>query len=286
MDELLEDDVIRQALDSIGDEMPEEVIYRANKYVATITLNRPEAKNAMNTQINAGLTLSMKRILATPTLRIVFLTGNGPMFCAGGDPKSFQAASAMANEDNAKDAISMARFMRVLSSLPLMVCCLLNGSAMGGGVGLVSCCDYVIAKKSAFIALTEVKLGVIPATISPYVIAKIGTAKARWLFMTGQSLRADEAMKMGLVNELCDTAEDMRKAAEKLMKTMRTAAPQAVAAAKNLLLNIAGKEMGDELRDYTAGLERPCKGQEAIELMSALQARTRAPWHVLKFQMP
>ena len=125
--------------------------------------------------LHCGLILCIARVKLLPKLRVVFLTGNGAMFCAGGDPKAFQhaAAQAVAGEDgNDASALEFAQLLHDMHTLPLYLVCLCNGTAMGGGVGLLSVCDYVIARKTASFALSEVKLGVIPATISPYVVAR------------------------------------------------------------------------------------------------------------------
>lgn len=199
-------------------DMPPECLWRTNadKTVCVVTLNRPEAKNAMNDGITNGLMLACKRVKATPSMRVCFITGNGAMFCAGGDPKSFQDAQKAGKaaeaaqkggmgggeDQNAAGAMVFANFLKDLNDLPVYTVALANGSAMGGGFGLLCCCDMVIARKTAFFALSEVKLGVIPATISPYVVAKIGPSNARRLFMTGETVNSDKGKEIGLVQEV------------------------------------------------------------------------------------
>jgi len=271
-------------------EMPPEVVWTANDYVGVITLNRPKDKNALNDAVSLGIAICIKKILASKTLRVVFFTGNGAMFCAGGDPKAFQAAAAAAakaketgaaeaDNDNDKSAMAFAKMLEALNSLPVYLVGLVNGSAMGGGVGLVSVCDYVVARKSAFFALSEVKLGVIPATISPYVIAKIGAGAARKTFMTGDTMKVDEAVKVGLVNEIVETPDEMKKVAERILTVMKLSAPGAAAAAKSLILNVVNKPITEELMAYTANqLAMVRVTEECASGMIAVQAGKKPPW--------
>jgi len=258
-----------------------------DKTVAVITLNRPAAKNAMDDKIDYGLKLAIMRVKCSPSLRVVFLTGNGAMFCAGGDPKSFQAAAASANtgvapdgsNDNDKSALAFALMLEDLNNLPVYLVALANGSAMGGGFGLLCCCDCVIARKSCFFALSEVKLGVIPATISPYVVAKIGPSNARRLFMTGEAITVDKAVASGLVQEVVDTPEDLVKSAQKICDLMLLAAPGAAAAAKKLVRNVQYRPITEELMQYTASeLASVRVTEECKNGMAAVQASKKPPW--------
>ena len=276
-------------MDPFAVEMPKEVILKLNddKTVAVITLNRPDAKNAMDDKITVGMILAVQRIKLMPSVRVTFLTGNGAMFCAGGDPKAFQAAQAAGKaaeasgtaDQNSKGANDFAGFLKDLNDLPCYLVGLANGSAMGGGFGLLCCCDCVIARKTAFFALSEVKLGVIPATISPYVVAKIGPANARRLFMTGETVNVDKAKEIGLVQEVVDTPEALAKEAQKICDVMLLAAPGAVAAAKKLVTNVQYKPITPELQAYTAEqLAMVRMSEESTGGMIAVQAGKKAPW--------
>jgi methylglutaconyl-CoA hydratase len=277
--------------------MPEECGWRMNaeKTVAVITLNRPAAKNAIDDKLTAGLELSIRRVLATKSLRVVFLTGNGAMFCAGGDPKSFQAAKAAADAAKATGAPSMndasagefANLLHALNSLPVYVVGLANGSAMGGGFGFLCCCDTVIARRGCFFALSEVKLGVIPATISPYVVAKIGPSNARRLFMTGETLNVDKAVAIGLVQEVVDTIPALAQEAQKVCEVMKLAAPGAVAAAKALVRNVQYQPITAELQAYTAKqLAEVRSSDESVGGMAAVQAGQKPPWAASPLTFP
>lgn len=284
-------------VDPFSMEMPKEVKWQMNenKTVAIITLNRPDAKNAMDQGINEGLMLSVLRVKATTTLRVVFLTGAGAMFCAGGDPKGFQqaaaagkaAAAAGTADGNSGSANAFADLLYDLNSLPCYVVALANGSAMGGGFGLLCCCDCVIARKTAYFALSEVKLGVIPATISPYVVAKIGPSNARRLFMTGETINVDKALANGLVQEVVDSQDALLKKAQEICNTMVLAAPGAVAAAKALVRGVQYKVITPELQSYTADqLAKVRMTDECDGGMKAVQAGAKPPWALEKIDMP
>ena len=202
-------------------DMPKELQWRMNqeKTVAVMTMNRPNERNAIDDNISTGLMLAIKRIKATPSLRVVFWTGNGAMFCAGGDPKGFQKAQELGKKAagtgeadlNSEGAGQFATMLKDLDALPVYLVALAQGSAMGGGFGFLSVCDCVIARKAAFFALSEVKLGVIPATISPYVVGKIGASNSRRLFMTGETINAEKAKEIGLVQEVRPSARSLAR---------------------------------------------------------------------------
>ena len=282
--------------------MPNEFLWKMNtaKTVAVATLNRPDAKNAMDDTINAGLWLMVKRVRATPSLRVLYLTGSGAMFCAGGDPKSFQKTAAMVEErkkaaaegrpavlEPSKKGEEFADLLAAINSLPVYVVGLANGSAMGGGFGLLSLCDCVIARKTAFFALSEVKLGVIPATISPYVVAKIGPSHARRLFMTGETISAEKAKEIGLVQEVVSTPEELTKEAQRILELMQACAPGAVASAKELVRTVQYKPITEELMAHTqAELIRVSCSDEAAGGMAAVQQGKKAPWTTTQMYLP
>jgi len=275
--------------------MPPEVKYKTNGSVVMITLNRPDAKNAIDAGMTEGLMIAIERIKATPSIRIVFLTGAGPMFCAGGDPKGFQAAAKMAEdaktsggEDmNKSSSMDFAHMLRDLANLDAYVVGLANGTAMGGGFGLLSCCDCVVAKKTAMFALSEVKLGVIPATISPYVVEKIGVANSRRLFMTGEAITSEQATKINLVQVLVDDEKGLETEAKRICKVMTLAAPEAVKASKRLVQSVKNKVIDETVMAYTAGqLAMVRAGEEAVSGMAAVQAGTKPVWASKELTLP
>ena len=173
------------------------------------------------------------------------------------------------------------------NALPCLVVGLANGSAMGGGFGLLCLCDTVVARKNCFFALSEVKLGVIPATISPYVVAKIGPSNARRLFMTGETIAADKAKEMGLVQEIVETPEELMKSAQKLCDLMVATAPGAVASAKELVRNVQYKVITPELMEMTQNeLTRVSCSEECAGGMAAVQQGKKAPWTTVDLSIP
>ena len=217
------------------------------------------------------------------------------MFCAGGDPKTFQeaqqqgkAASGAGGADkNAEGAQKFAQFLDALNSLPCYVVGLANGSAMGGGFGLLCCCDCVYARKTSFFALSEVKLGVIPATISPYVVARIGPANARRMFMTGETINAEKAMQIGLVQEVFATPEELIKKAQDVCDVLTAAAPGAVRASKSLVANVQYKPITADLQAYTAEqLAQVRMSDESTAGMLAVQTGKKPPWNLTPMKFP
>jgi len=252
-----------------GDEF---VRFEFGKGVAQVTLTRPQENNCLS----AGMTIALGQIVDTLTvrtdIRLVFLCAEGRNFCAGGDPKGFQAAAAMTDADNLESAVHFAKFLHGMQTLPQFVVALVNGSCYGGGFGLVSVCDMVIAVKSARFTLSEVKLGVIPATISPYVVAKIGISNAKRLFCTAEAPQAILAKEYGLVNEVVDNATEFDSWKKKLMTQLQACAPNAVAASKRLVMGVANQAITEDLMRYTAGeLAKVRSTDEAKAGMIAIQ---------------
>jgi 1,4-dihydroxy-2-naphthoyl-CoA synthase len=167
--------------------------------IAYLTLNAPERKNSLNFDVQDAFQDACMELQTRKDIRVVVLKAEGSMFCSGGDPKWFQDCAKLPDEENNKGSMQFAKFLYMFQTLPQLTIAMVQGHAMGGGVGLASICDVVIAIKNAQFVLSEVRLGVIPATISPYVVAKIGVANAKRLFCTAENLKAEEARQMGLV---------------------------------------------------------------------------------------
>jgi methylglutaconyl-CoA hydratase len=195
--------------------------------------------------------------------------------------------SSAAVDENSTGASAFAKQLFELNSLPCFLVGLANGSALGGGFGYLCCCDCVIARKSSFFALSEVKLGVIPATISPYVVAKIGPSNARRIFMTGEAFDVEKASHMGLVQDVANSAEELARKAQALCDTMTFAAPQAAAAAKRLVRHVQFVPITQALMDFTAEeLARVRMTEESREGMAAIQAGSKPPWASRTLRFP
>ena len=273
--------------------------------IAYCTLNRPDANNAMNEGLGSGLHDACRILAQRLDVRVVVFTGNGRMFCAGGDPKAFQAAQRQAGaigaegfgpqgpspgpviansgrmliEGNKMSASGFARDMYAMATLPQFTICCMNGSAMGGGFGLVCACDYVIATKQAHATLSEVKLGVIPAVISPHVSRTIGTANCKRLFCTAENANMQTAMEIGLVHKIVDHPRDFAAAVREVAQKIQALAPGAVGATKQVLLDCLNQPMSNSLIEYTAKeYLRVRRGKECEEGMEAYKNKQRPSW--------
>src|SRR5262249_62204174 len=165
--------------------------------VVRVTLNRPEVRNAFNEELIAELTTWAESVKVDGSARVAVLAGAGRMFCAGADLAWMSKMVAYSHEENVRDARAMARMFEALDRLPIPLIGRVHGAALGGGVGLAAVCDVVVAAEDAIFGFTEVKLGILPAVISPYAIAKIGRSPARGLFLTGARVSAERAMAVG-----------------------------------------------------------------------------------------
>ena len=219
--------------------------------VARVILNRPDVHNALDDQLIADLNDTLERIGADPMVRAVMLTGQGGSFCAGGDLNWMRRTADYTYEQNLADAQGLARLLYTLNTLPRPTLALVNGPAYGGGVGLVACCDIAIAADTAKFSLSEVRLGLIPATISPYVVRKIGESNARRYFLTGEVFEGADAEKLGLVHEVVPV-DELAGAAAWFIKRLREGGPMAQGAAKQLIARVAGAPLDEELMDDTA----------------------------------
>lgn len=223
----------------------------ADDGIARVTLNRPAVHNALDDKLIADLLATLERIAADRAVRLVMLTGQGASFCAGGDLAWMRRTADYTYEQNLADAMMLARLLNTLNTLPQPTVALVNGPAYGGGVGLVACCDIAVAADTAKFSLSEVRLGLIPATISPYVVRKIGESDARRYFLTAEVFEAADAERMGLVHEVVPSA-GMDEAAAWFIKRMREGGPQAQAAAKQLIARVAGAPIDEGLMSDTA----------------------------------
>ena len=235
--------------------------------VATITMRRAEARNAFNARLVADLHAAFSDLRSDTRLHAVILTGDGPAFSAGADLNMMKASSAFSQEQNLNDALAMGDLFKIINTFPCAVIGRINGTAMGGGSGLVAVCDIVIAVDSAKLAFSEVRLGIAPAVISPYVIRKIGEAQARMLFLTGETFSAAYACEIGLAH-IVTTAEELDAAVENKVGELLKSAPLAMRAGKALALNV-GQMDSETARRYTAEtiarLRVSAEGQEGLQ---------------------
>lgn len=222
--------------------------------VAVITINRPQRKNAFNAEVIAALSQHFETLKDADGVRIVFLRGAGGAFSAGADLEWMRSAADWTVAENRADALLLAEMLLALRELPQFTVALVEGPAFGGGAGLVAACDYAVAAPDAKFSFSEVKLGLVAATISPHVVSAIGPRRAKSLFATGRIFDAAFAEKIGLVDEVVAAAADLDDAMERLSTEIMACAPGAVAASKALVDDIAGLPIDEELLEETARL--------------------------------
>src|SRR5436853_1849318 len=234
--------------------------------IATVTMRRAEVHNAFNAQLIQDLQTAFNDLFADERLHAVVLTGDGPSFSAGADLNMMKASATFTQEQNLTDSLRLANLFDTINSFPCPVVARVNGTAMGGGVGLIAVCDIVIAAENARLAFSEVKLVIAPAVISPYVVRKIGETHARVLFVTGERFSATRAREIGLV-QVVTPLEELDAAVEKTLSELVSSGPQAVRVCKALALNV-GHMDHETARNYTAetivALRVSAEGQEGL----------------------
>ncbi|MCE8512718.1 crotonase/enoyl-CoA hydratase family protein [Ruegeria pomeroyi] len=246
--------------------------------VATLTLDRAEKHNAMSAQMLADLSAAAAQLAADDAVRVVVLTGAGKSFCAGGDLGWMQAQMAADAETRFVEARKLAEMLQALNSLPKPLIGAVQGNAFGGGVGMASVCDIAIGVDTLKMGLTETRLGIIPATIGPYVIARMGEARARRVFMSGRLFGAAEAVELGLLARAVP-AEDLAAAIEAEVAPYLACAPGAVASAKALIRDL-GPRVDDAVIDRTIrALVDRWETDEAREGIGAFFDKRKPAWN-------
>ncbi len=246
--------------------------------VVTVTLNRPDLHNAFDDALIAEMTHVLATLGADPAVRAVVLRGHGKSFSAGADLDWMRRMASYTQAQNQKDAEGLARLMHTLDRLPKPVIGVVQGAAYGGGVGLVAACDIAIASTKASFCLSEVKLGLIPAAISPYVVAAIGARQARRYFTTAEVISAARAREIGLVHEVV-APDEIEAVLETVLQSVFQGAPIAQAEAKDLVFLVDGAELDDGLIVETARriAERRVSA-EGKEGVGAFLAKRRPVW--------
>ena len=249
-----------------------------NKGVATLTLNRPEVHNAFNAELIEALSAAFDRVASDGT-RALVLTGAGHSFSAGADLNWMRAMAEASEDDNQADARRLAAMLRKLDELPCPTIARINGHAFGGGVGLIACCDLAVALETARFGLTEVRLGLTPATIAPFVIGRIGVQHARRYMLTGERMDASTAVGIGLVNEQVPNGQ-LDGQIQDLLKLLLSGGPGAQAHAKQLIRMVSGHHGSrDELDLETSRLIASLRvSQEGQEGLNAFLEKRKPEW--------
>jgi len=256
--------------------MPNPIKQQTKNGICTLTLNRPEKRNAFDDALIAELINALKNIEEQPDIRVILLNAEGPHFCAGADLNWMQRMAEFSQKENEEDALKLAELLRLLNASTKPVIALAQGRTMGGGLGLLTCSDIVIATENAQFCFSEAKLGLIPATIAPYVIRSIGYSATRRYFISAELFDVAEAKQMGLVHQIV-TQKNLMESAHALAKNIIQNGPQALAAIKNLL-NQLNTVSHNDIRESAELLAYIRSSKEAKEGIRAFLNKHTPQW--------
>lgn len=245
--------------------------------VLTVTLNRPDVHNAFNDELIAEA-IDLFSSLDTEATRVVVLKGTGKNFCAGADLNWMSRMVSYTREQNVRDSSLLAKMYALMNECPVPIVGRIQGAAIGGGVGLVSVCDVAISTSTSQFGLSEVKLGILPAVISPYVIAKIGQTHARALFLTGERFDAERALRIGLVHRVVETESELDAAVYETVTQLKTSGPEAVRECKKLIAYVASHELADAIPYTIDAIATRRVSDEGQEGMKAFLNKGLAAW--------
>ena len=245
---------------------------------ATVLLNRPEVHNAFDPEMVDALTATLKKLEASDKVRAIVLTGAGRNFCAGADIEHMKKTAKHSRDQNLENARATALMLQTLHALEKPTIACVRGAARGGGVGLISACDIAIAERGATFRLSEVKLGIIPAMISPFVIAAIGERYAHRYMLSGEEFDVAEAYRIGLVHDICEEPE-LSAVVGRMLANLYSSGPRAVVAIKKLIPEVAGARVDDRLMETVAqriaGIRVTPEAQEGL---SAFLEKRKTAW--------
>ncbi|MFK7855344.1 MAG: enoyl-CoA hydratase-related protein [Granulosicoccus sp.] len=245
--------------------------------VTTLTLNRPDQYNALDRSFLDEFKITLDKLGSNT--RILVIAGAGKHFCAGADINWMKQSAELSDEENQADAMALSDMLDTLNSFSRPTIARVQGAALGGGTGLVCCCDIVVASESAKFAFSEVKLGIMPATISPYALAAIGARAARRYFLTAEHIDAVDAYRLGLVHDVCST-ENLDHRVEEQITALLQCAPLAQSATKKLINDVAGRPIDKALREsLSSRLADIRAGEEAQEGLGAFLDKRPPPWN-------
>lgn len=214
-----------------------------------VELNRPSIRNAFNETMIAELGEVFRQQVNDPNVKVVVLSGAGEVFSAGGDLGWMKKSIELSYEDNLKDTRALTRMFEAMNTCAKPLVGQIHGAAIGGGVGLTSVCDFVVATEETQFSLSEVRLGIVPACIGPFVISKVGVSHARELFLSAERFLAPKAKEIGLVHELCKTKEALRTSVDRIVQNMLSSGPNALIAAKRMILDLGWPERRKFIQD-------------------------------------
>jgi methylglutaconyl-CoA hydratase len=245
-----------------------------------LTLNRPDVRNALNAQVIRELTdwaAAISQTARQAGVRVAVLAGSGPVFCAGADASWLASMIDFTEAENIRDARAMAGMFAALDEMPVPLICRIHGAALGGGAGLAAVSDIVIAEEQATFGFSEVKLGIVPGTISPFVVAKIGRTYARELFLTGARFSAARAKEIGLVHAVA-ARDGVEACVSGYIREIFTSSPEAVATAKALIRQVSGRPPAEAVETTSAAIARSRVSVEGQEGLRAFLEKRKPFW--------
>lgn len=246
--------------------------------VLYIVMNRPEVQNAFNSKQIVLLTEALENAASNPEVKVVVLCGEGKNFCAGGDINYMKQMGQNSFQENKEDALQLAHLMHTLNELPKPTIARVNGAAFGGGVGLLCCCDMAFGTEDTKICLSEVKIGMVPATIAPYVMNAIGLRNAHRLMLTAEVMQGQEAVNCNFLNAIFPTSEFSKKV-DALALKITTNAPNALEITKSILLNLAHQSVDEGVIDYTADVIASVReSEEGKEGLTSFIEKRKPNW--------
>lgn len=245
--------------------------------VIHVVLNRPDVRNAFNEALIGELTAWAQGVGGQGSARVAVLSGAGKVFCAGADLMWMSKTVDYSAEENVRDARALAGMFQALNDMPIPLVGRIHGAALGGGAGLAAVCDVVVAADDAIFGFTEAKLGILPAVISPFAVAKIGQSAARALFLTGARFSAERAREIGLVHTVVPSGS-IDAALETIVNELLTSGPEAIAGGKALIANIANKPPAEVAQLTAETIARHRVSREGQEGMRAFLDKRKAPW--------
>lgn len=245
--------------------------------VVTVSLARPDARNALNEELIRELARCMEALAEDGDVRVVVLTGEGDFFCAGADVGYMREAASFSYEENLEDARKLAAMFGAVDESPKPVVARVRGAAIGGGVGLVAAADVVVAEEGTVFAFSEVRLGISPATISPFVLRKIGQSQTRALFLTGERFDAVRAREIGLVHEVAAEG-DLDSVVQEKVAGLLAGGPEALAATKALLRELRDADPGEATEIMARRIAELRTGEEGQEGLGAFLEKREPDW--------
>jgi methylglutaconyl-CoA hydratase len=253
------------------------ILFSRDGKIARVFFNRPEVHNSFNSTMIKELDAAFEKIKVDKSIRVVVLSGKGKSFCAGADIKWLREIINYSFEQNLEESLQLAEVLHKIYILPKATVAMVNGTAIGGGNGFLSACDIAVASEEAKFGLSEVKIGLVPAAISPYVIRRIGQSKAREYFLTGKRISARKALEIGLINEVVPH-ERLKKTVDEIANLLLSSGPEAIAACKELIHRVP--EMNsDEVKEYTARMIANLRiSEEGQEGMASFLEKRKPKW--------